>query len=89
MPTAIEFSSIPTWADGTTATATGIMVPDDVVEKLGGAKIAAVEIPDDLRAALEAAGVLNALRARSFSTQRAFIEPVSAAKAHEALAPSN
>ena len=140
---AIEFSSVLAQAEGMTAT--GIPVPDDVVEKLGGAKNAAVavrvrksgtgtewyeyrislatrggsivsfsqanrsasglvagdplevsieldtaprtvEIPDDLRAALDAAGAFDAFRALSYSHQRAHIEPIVAAKAPEARA---
>jgi hypothetical protein len=140
---AIEFSSILTQAEGMTAT--GIPVPDDVVNELGGAKNAAVavrvrktgaetawyeyrisiatrggyimsfssanraasglvagdavdvsieldtaprtiEIPDDLRIALEAANLLDALLALSYSKQRAFVEPVDTAKAPETRA---
>jgi Bacteriocin-protection, YdeI or OmpD-Associated/Domain of unknown function (DUF1905) len=140
---AIEFSSVLAQAEGMTAT--GIPVPDDVVEKLGGPKNAAVavrvrkartdaewyeyrislatrggyimsfssanrsasglvagdplevsieldtaprtvEIPDDLRAVLDAAGALDAFRALSYSHQRAHIEPIVAAKAPETRA---
>lgn len=134
---AIVFSSTLMQAEGMTAT--GIPVPDDVVEKLGGAKNAAVavrvrksgagtdwydyrisiatrggyimsfssanrsasglvagdpldvsieldtaprivEIPDDLRDALTAAGALDALLSLSYSKQRALVEPVDGAK---------
>jgi Bacteriocin-protection, YdeI or OmpD-Associated/Domain of unknown function (DUF1905) len=140
---AIEFSSVLKQAEGMTAT--GIPVPADVVEKLGGAKNAAVavsvrkagtgaewykyqislanrggyimsfssanrseselvagdplevsieldtaprtvEIPDDLRAALKAAGALDAFRALSYSHQRAHVEPIVAAKAPDTRA---
>ncbi len=45
-----------------------------------------VEIPDDLRAALVAAGVLDAFLALSYSHQRAHVEPIVAAKAPETRA---
>ena len=45
-----------------------------------------VEVPDDLRAALTAAGALGALRALSYSRQRALVEPVVAAKAKDTRA---
>jgi hypothetical protein len=140
---AIDFSSTLLQAEGMTAT--GIPVPDDVVEKLGGAKNAAVavrvrktgagtdwyeyrisiatrggyimsfssanraqsglvagdaldvsieldstprtvQIPDDLRAALETTGSLDTLLALSYSKQRALIDPVEAAKAPDTRA---
>jgi hypothetical protein len=140
---AIEFSSTLLQAEGMSAT--GIPIPNDVVEKLGGAKNAAViarvrktgaesewyeyrtsiatrggyimpfssanraasglvaddpldvsieldsaprtvEIPDDLRAALEAAGALDSFVALSYSHQRAHVEPIMAAKAPETRA---
>jgi hypothetical protein len=42
-----------------------------------------VEIPDDLREALTAAGTLDALLALSYSKQRAFVESVTSAKTPE------
>jgi hypothetical protein len=45
-----------------------------------------VEIPDDLRAALEAAGVLDSFLALSYSHQRAHLEPILSAKAPETRA---
>ena len=45
-----------------------------------------VEIPDDLRAALEAAGALDAFLALSHSHQRAHVDPILAAKAPETRA---
>lgn len=140
---AIEFSSILLQAEGMAAT--GIPIPDDVVEKLGGAKNAAIalrvrkagtdgdwyeyrssiatrggyivgfssasraasglvagdplevsveldstprtiEIPDDLRAALVAAGALDAFLGLSYSHQRAHVEPIVAAKTLETRA---
>jgi hypothetical protein len=45
-----------------------------------------VEIPDDLRVALVAAGALDAFLALSYSHQRAHVEPIVAAKAPETRA---
>jgi Bacteriocin-protection, YdeI or OmpD-Associated/Domain of unknown function (DUF1905) len=45
-----------------------------------------VEIPDDLRAALVAAGALDAFLALSYSHQRAHVEPIVATKAPETRA---
>ncbi len=45
-----------------------------------------VEIPDDLRDALIAAGALDAFRALSYSHQRTHVEPIVAAKAAETRA---
>jgi hypothetical protein len=42
-----------------------------------------IEIPDDLAAALEAAGVFDAFRALSYSKQRAQVDPVNEAKTDE------
>jgi hypothetical protein len=140
---AIDFSSTLLQAEGMAAT--GIPVPDEVVQELGGAKNAAVvvrarktgagtnwyeyrasiasrggyivsfssanraasglaagdpldvsieldsaprtvQIPDDLRVALEAAGALDGFLALSYSHQRAHVEPILAAKAPETRA---
>jgi Bacteriocin-protection, YdeI or OmpD-Associated/Domain of unknown function (DUF1905) len=45
-----------------------------------------IEVPDDLSAALQAAGRLDALLALSYSKQRAFVESVTSAKAADTRA---
>jgi hypothetical protein len=45
-----------------------------------------VEIPEDLTSALTAAGALDAFLALSYSRQRAYVEPIEAAKAADTRA---
>jgi hypothetical protein len=65
----------------------GIAAGDDVTLSLEvDDQPRAVEIPDDLAAALAAASLLDAFRALSFSAQRAHVVSVEGAKAAETRA---